>query len=238
VRSALRDEPIVTLRERLRINEEGLAEGVQFIPSPNCGERPAGCTVDLIVLHAISLPPGEFGGTAIEELFTNRLHPSAHPYYATLAGLKVSTHFLIRRDGELIQFVACKKRAWHAGESSWKGRTRCNDFSIGIELEGTDELPFTDQQYGRLAELTRALKVRYPIADIAGHSDVAPGRKSDPGPRFDWARYRAMVEKSSLPGTQRMRSKSRRKAEPQRTRRTQRKSKAPGRQGRAKKKRK
>lgn len=150
--------------------------------------------MDLLVIHYISLPPGEFGGPGVVELFTNRLDPAAHPFYASIAGLKASAHFLIRRDGELIQFVPCGKRAWHAGASSWKGRARCNDFSIGIEVEGSGEAPFTDRQYDRLAALTRALKARYPIRDIVGHADVAPGRKDDPGPHFDWARLRAMLE--------------------------------------------
>ena len=194
---------------RPRISEGGVIEGVRYEPSPNRDERPDGCAIDLLVIHYISLPPGEFGGPGIIEHFTNRLDPSAHPFYASIAGTKVSAHFLVRRDGELIQFVPCAKRAWHAGESSWKGRTRCNDFSIGIEMEGTGEVSFTDAQYERLTGLTRALRARYPITDIVGHSDVAPGRKSDPGPRFDWARYRAMLNA---------------KAEPQRTRRTRRNS--------------
>ena len=220
MRSALRDEPIITLRERLRINKEGLAEGVRFIPSPNCDERPAGCAVELIVIHHISLPPGEFGGVGIIELFVNRLDPAAHPFYATIADSTVSAHFLIRRDGELIQLVPCAKRAWHAGESSWRGRDRCNDFSIGIELEGDEHMPFADAQYERLAALTRALRVRYPIRDIAGHSDVAPGRKSDPGPQFDWGRYRALLEKAEPPRTPRRKIG---KADPRRKRTTRRK---------------
>jgi len=171
-----------------------MVAGAQFIASPNCDERPAGGAVDLLVIHHISLPPGEFGGPGIVQLFTNRLDPAAHPFYASIAGMKVSAHFLVRRDGGLIQFVPGAKRAWHAGESSWRGRARCNDFSIGIELEGDGEVPFTELQYRTLAELTRALKARYPITGIAGHSDVAPGRKSDPGPHFDWVRYRAMLE--------------------------------------------
>jgi len=142
----------------------------------------------------MSLPPGEFGGPGIVELFTNRLDPAAHSFYATVAGTKVSAHFLIRRDGELYQFVPCGGRAWHAGEPSWKGRTQCNDFSTGVQLEGTGDAQFTGAQYGRLAALTRALMTRYPIRDIVGHSDVAPGRKCDPGPRFDWARYRGMLK--------------------------------------------
>jgi AmpD protein len=178
---------------KLPVDSRGLVGGAKFIASPNCDERPAGCAIDLLVIHHISLPPGEFGGPGIIELFTNRLDPAAHPDYAGLAGLRVSSHFLIRRGGELIQFVPCAMRAWHAGESSWKGRDRCNDFSIGIELEGTGATPFTAAQYRKLAQLTRALRARYPLADIAGHSDVAPGRKRDPGPRFDWKRYRAML---------------------------------------------
>jgi AmpD protein len=180
----------------LRINREGRAAGAKHIASPNCDDRPAGSPIELIVVHHISVPPGEFGGPGITELFTNRLDPSANPAYAPIAGLRVSAHFLIRRDGELIQFVPCSKRAWHAGESAWKGRPRCNDFSIGIELEGTGETAYTAAQYAKLAALTRALQSRYGIADIAGHSDVAPGRKHDPGPSFDWQRYRALLGKA------------------------------------------
>jgi len=183
------------------VSANGRVEGARYIPSPNCDARPAGCAISLLVVHHISLPPGKFGGPGIIDLFTNRLDPSAHPFYAGVAGARVSAHFLIRRDGELIQFVACARRAWHAGESSWKGRPRCNDFSVGIELEGIGELPFTDAQYGRLAELTLALRARYPIADIVGHSDIAPGRKCDPGPSFDWVRYRGMLKTHSQ-GTQ------------------------------------
>ena len=190
MRSALKDEPAITLRERLHINEEGLADGVRFIRSPNCDERPADTAIELVVIHAISLPPGEFGGAGVIELFTNCLDQTAHPYYATIAGLEVSAHFLIRRDGELVQFVRCAKRAWHAGASTWRGRSRCNDFSIGVELEGADDCKFEDAQYEQLAALTRALRARYPIAEVLGHADVAPGRKTDPGPHFDWAHYR------------------------------------------------
>lgn len=179
---------------KLRVGADGLLKGARFISSPNCDERPAGCAIDLLIIHHISLPPGEFGGPGIADLFTNRLDPAAHPFYASVADMKVSAHFLIRRDGELIQFVPCAKRAWHAGESSWRSRSRCNDFSVGVELEGTGEAPYTGAQYERLAALTRALKARYPIAHIVGHSDVAPGRKSDPGPSFDWKRYRAMLK--------------------------------------------
>lgn len=170
---------------------------MRYLPSPHCDERPAGCAVELLVIHNISLPPGEFGGPGIIDLFMGRLDSGAHPYYATIAGLRVSAHFLIRRDGEVIQFVPCEKRAWHAGASSWRGRERCNDFSLGIELEGADETPFENAQYGALGALTRALQGRYPIADIVGHCEIAPGRKTDPGPHFDWPRFRMLVTKVS-----------------------------------------
>lgn len=172
----------------LYIDSEGLLAGGEYIPSPNFDERPAG-DIDLLVIHNISLPPDEFGGDGVERLFTNTLDAEAHPYYPAIAGLKVSAHFFIRRDGRLIQFVPCSERAWHAGVSSWQGRGRCNDFSIGIELEGCDTLPFTDPQYETLHELTQALRAAYPLRGIAGHSDIAPGRKTDPGPHFDWLRY-------------------------------------------------
>ena len=174
----------------------GLLSAAAFVPSPNCDDRPAGAIVELLVIHNISLPPGEFGGPGIVELFTNRLDPRAHPYYREIHGQKVSSHFLIRRDGELIQFVPCIRRAWHAGQSEWCGRGRCNDFSVGVELEGADDQPFTDSQYAVLAALARALKRAYPIQECVGHSDIAtpPGRKTDPGPHFDWARFRAMLE--------------------------------------------
>ena len=157
-------------------------------PSPNCDDRPAGTSIELVVIHAISLPPDEFGGPGIVELFTNRLDPSAHPYYATICSLRVSAHFLIRRDGGLIQFVDCARRAWHAGASAWRGRSACNDFSLGIELEGCDSVAFTDAQYRALIILLDELRSRYPIVDIVGHSDIAPGRKTDPGPCFRWDR--------------------------------------------------
>ncbi len=158
------------------------------IPSPNCDARPDGATVELAVVHNISLPPGEFTGEAVIELFTNRLDFDAHPYYQGIRGLRVSAHFFVRRDGSLIQFVPCALRAWHAGMSSWQGRERCNDFSVGIELEGSDDAPFADAQYATLVSLLAALKRRYPIRGIVGHSDIAPGRKTDPGPHFDWQR--------------------------------------------------
>lgn len=163
------------------------------VPSPNFDERPAGEPVTLAVLHSISLPPGEFGGDAIERLFTNRLDPAAHPAFAELRDLRVSAHFLVRRDGELLQFVPLEKRAWHAGASRWRGRARCNDFSIGIELEGTDRHAFTDPQYAQLTELIRGLRTRLPLRAIAAHSDIAPGRKSDPGERFDWRRFLSLL---------------------------------------------
>jgi AmpD protein len=163
------------------------------IPSPNCDTRPTGAMVTLLVVHNISLPPHEFGGEGVIELFQNRLDPAAHPYYATIRGLRVSSHFYIRRGGELIQFVPCDLRAWHAGVSCWRGRERCNEFSVGVELEGSDFVPFRDQQYEQLARLTRELRTRYPLEDIVGHSDIAPVRKTDPGPFFDWARFRLLV---------------------------------------------
>ncbi|MEW6313959.1 MAG: 1,6-anhydro-N-acetylmuramyl-L-alanine amidase AmpD [Pseudomonadota bacterium] len=175
----------------MEIDGDGLLRGVRYIPSPNCDERPVEAAIDLLVIHNISLPPGQYGGDGVIELFTNRLDPEAHPYYREIAGLKVSAHFFIRRDGEVIQFVPCTKRAWHAGVSMWCGRERCNDFSLGVELEGCDDEPFSDAQYDALAALTRTLCAAYPIAGAVGHVDIAPGRKTDPGPHFDWARYRA-----------------------------------------------
>ncbi len=174
--------------EAWELDAEGWLMGARRFPSPNCDQRPEGETVTLVVIHNISLPPGQFGGPGVIELFTNRLDPAAHPYYETIRGLRVSAHFLIRRDGELIQFVSCSRRAWHAGVSSWRGRERCNDFSVGIELEGSDETPFTDPQYAALNDLLAALRAVHPIADVVGHSDIAPGRKTDPGPCFDWGR--------------------------------------------------
>jgi AmpD protein len=182
------------------IDADGLAKGVPFVASPNFDDRPTGVAIELIVVHAISLPPGEFGGPGIEQLFLNRLNPTEHPYYAGISHLRVSAHFLVRRDGAVTQFVSCAKRAWHAGASSWNGRPRCNDFSVGIELEGCDESTFEAAQYDALASLTRALRRAYPIAAIAGHSDVAPGRKTDPGPHFDWGLYRAIVDCPGAPG--------------------------------------
>jgi AmpD protein len=179
----------------LQLDTDGVAAGIRFLPSPNCDERPAGAALELLVVHNISLPPGEFGGDGIIDLFMNRLDPSAHPYYATIAQLRVSAHFLVRRDGELIQFVPCAKRAWHAGESAWRGRSRCNDFSVGVELEGADDQPFADIQYAELAPLITALQRAYGALEIVGHSDIAPARKTDPGPCFDWQRLRRLIGK-------------------------------------------
>ena len=178
-----------------KLDASGLLSAAVYVPSPNCDDRPGGVNIELLVIHNVSLPPGEFGGPGIFELFTNRLDPRAHPYYREIEGHKVSSHFLIRRDGELIQFVPCGWRAWHAGQSEWRGRSGCNDFSVGVELEGADDQPFADTQYAVLAVLTRALKRAYPIQDCVGHSDIAnpPGRKTDPGPHFDWARFRRLI---------------------------------------------
>ena len=178
---------------RLAVDAAGHVAAARHIASPNFDARPAGIDVSLVVIHGISLPPGLFGGDGVIRLFTNTLDPAADPYYATIAHLRVSAHFFIRRDGELIQFVSCNERAWHAGVSSWRGRERCNDFSIGIELEGTDELPYADAQYAQLASLLIGLKQRYPLAAAIGHSDVAPGRKTDPGPAFDWERLSSLT---------------------------------------------
>jgi len=172
---------------------DGWLDGARRVPSPNFDERPEGVAVDLIVLHNISLPPGQFGGAAIESLFTNTLDCSAHPFYGQLAGVRVSAHLLIRRDGELVQFVPLHRRAWHAGASRWNGRERCNDFSIGIELEGADDVPYAAAQYACAARTVRTLQAWFPIADVVGHSDVAPDRKTDPGPAFDWIRFRRLL---------------------------------------------
>jgi len=169
---------------------------MRTVDSPNHDERPPGSEISLVVLHSISLPPGEYGGDSIERLFTNCLDPEAHPYFREVCGLKVSAHFLVRRDGSVIQFVPVERRAWHAGVSSWRGRERCNDFSVGIELEGTDEAPFEPAQYVSLISLIRQLQHTLPIRDIAAHSEVAPGRKTDPGARFDWARLLAGLARS------------------------------------------
>jgi len=173
---------------------DGWLDSARRCESPNFGARPDGVAIDLALIHSISLPPGEYGGDAIERLFTNRLDWAAHAYYEQIRGLEVSAHFLIRRDGELLQFVSCDARAWHAGESSWQGRSECNDFSIGIELEGLEGERFDALQYPALATLIGALMRRYPIAAVAGHEHVAPGRKNDPGPGFDWALLHGLLQ--------------------------------------------
>ena len=177
--------------------DTGLVRGATYIASPNCDERPDPDDISLLVIHGISLPPGEFGGSWITDLFCNRLDPQAHPYFATIHGQKVSSHLLIRRNGEVLQYVPLPCRAWHAGQSSFEGRERCNDFSIGVELEGADETPYEEAQYRHLAALAHLIMTEYPsITDdrIVGHSDIAPGRKTDPGPAFDWARFRQILK--------------------------------------------
>ena len=178
----------------IKIDPQGIASGAHFIESPNQDERPgdssAASEITLAVIHNISLPPQQYGGDGVIALFTNQLDPDAHPYYAEIYQLKVSSHFFIRRDGSLIQFVPCSQRAWHAGVSTWNGRARCNDFSVGIELEGSDVDAFEAAQYITLNNLLSALKQAYPISDVVGHSDIAPGRKTDPGPYFDWSQIK------------------------------------------------
>ncbi|WP_370659927.1 1,6-anhydro-N-acetylmuramyl-L-alanine amidase AmpD [Gilvimarinus algae] len=176
--------------------ERGWVSTARSCPSPNCGPRPEGALVSLLVIHNISLPPGHYGGGWIEQFFTNRLDPAAHPYFTEIVDLKVSSHLLVTREGELVQFVNLDDRAWHAGASCFEGVTECNDFSIGIELEGTDTEPYTDAQYRTLGEVSRAIMAQYPAVTagrIAGHCDIAPGRKTDPGPAFDWSRYRQII---------------------------------------------
>lgn len=175
------------------LDAAGMCAGARWVLSPHCDERPPGAAVSLVVIHSISLPPGQFGGPWIDDLFLGRLDARAHPYFEEVAGRRVSAHFLVPRDGRVVQYVPCELRAWHAGASCWRGCERCNDFSIGIELEGADDVPFAEPQYATLVRLTRALFQRYGPLDLAGHSDVAPGRKTDPGPFFDWARYLASL---------------------------------------------
>jgi len=182
---------------QLRIDAAtGLLTGVRQVLSPHCDARPAGVSPELLIVHGISLPPGEFAGPWIDRLFTGTLAPEAHPYFREIAQLRVSAHALIRRDGEIVQYVPFGERAWHAGVSSWRGRSGCNDFSVGVELEGSDDTPYTDAQYAALAALAAALVATYGTLSaeaIVGHSDVAPGRKTDPGPAFDWPRFRALL---------------------------------------------
>lgn len=187
------DTPLVIGPEDWLVEEEGR---VTLRPSPNRDTRPPGTIIDLLVVHGISLPPGEFGGDAITRLFCNTLDPEEHPAYAGLKGVRVSAHVLINRRGTITQYVAFGERAWHAGESRHEERTACNDFSIGIELEGTDETPYEDAQYDTLAALTHALMRHYPAIRperIVGHADIAPARKTDPGPAFDWPRFHHLL---------------------------------------------
>ena len=174
----------------IKIDQKGYLNKAKQVNSPNFDARPDNYAVDMIVIHNISLPPNQYGGNGIMELFTNQLDPNEHPYYAEIHTRKVSSHFLIRRDGEIIQFVSCLNRAWHAGVSKWQNRERCNDFSVGIELEGSDFETFELEQYETLNNLIEILQKSYPIQHIAGHSDIAPGRKTDPGPYFEWAQIK------------------------------------------------
>lgn len=185
-----------SLPSSLKIDENGWITGVRQVLSPNFNERPQGCPIDLLVIHNISLPPGQFGGGFIEKFFSNSLVPSEHSYFEEIADLQVSSHLLIDRQGEVTQFVSFAKRAWHAGVSEFDGRVNCNDFSIGIELEGTDEEPYTESQYQCLVAVSHMLLTHYPEMSaerITGHSDIAPGRKTDPGPAFDWKKYNNML---------------------------------------------
>ncbi|MBU3735357.1 MAG: 1,6-anhydro-N-acetylmuramyl-L-alanine amidase AmpD [Methylobacterium sp.] len=181
----------------IALDAEGWAADAIQCPSPNQDDRPPGCEPTLVVIHNISLPPGQFGGEGVIRLFTNRLDAAEHPYYAAIHDLRVSAHFFIRRDGSLIQFVPCSRRAWHAGVSCWEGRDRCNDFSVGVELEGCDDQPFEPAQYAVLNRLLQGLYQAYPVQAVTGHSDIAPGRKTDPGPCFEWQRVPRPPEATS-----------------------------------------
>ncbi|WP_171040881.1 1,6-anhydro-N-acetylmuramyl-L-alanine amidase AmpD [Marinobacter alexandrii] len=188
---------MTTLRETGRLPE------ARWCPSPNFGPRPDEASVSLLVVHNISLPPGQFGGPEIEDFFCNRLDHTAHPYFETIAGMQVSAHALIRRDGSVVQFVSLLDRAWHAGRSSFQGEEECNDFSIGIELEGTDDVPYTEDQYRQLADLTHLIMAAWPRITpdrMTGHCDIAPGRKTDPGPFFDWSHFRAVLANAAVVG--------------------------------------
>lgn len=184
----------IALAEHLKLT--GRYPGSRWAPSPNFGPRPENSTISLLIVHNISLPPGRFGGPEIEDFFCNRLDTAAHPYFQTIAALQVSAHALIRRDGSVVQFVSCFDRAWHAGRSSFRGKDECNDFSIGIELEGTDDIPYTSEQYQSLASIARLTMMAWPEVTenrVAGHCEVAPGRKTDPGPAFDWSYFKALL---------------------------------------------
>jgi AmpD protein len=178
---------------------DGWLDGTRWLPSPNFGERPAGEPVSLVVIHNISLPPDEFGGDWVEDFFLNRLDPTVNRYFSTIFELQVSAHFYVRRDGRVVQFVGCDQRAWHAGRSCWCERDNCNDYSVGIELEGSDYQAFAAEQYAALWALLDALRARYPITAVAGHCHIAPGRKTDPGPYFDWPALRGRYPGLSLP---------------------------------------
>lgn len=191
VRTTIYREDIEALRQTGRL------ESARWCPSPNYGPRPEGASINLLVVHNISLPPGEFGGPYIEDFFTNNLNPEQHPYFSTIADMRVSAHALIRRDGSLVQFVSLLERAWHAGRSSFQGVEECNDFSIGIELEGTDDIPYTPEQYRALAEVSTVICSAWPDITcdrITGHCDIAPGRKTDPGPVFDWQEFQQTLQ--------------------------------------------
>jgi len=180
----------------MEITVQGILDEARQCPSPNCDERPSGANVDLLVIHNISLPPGQFGGSWIDDLFLNQLNPNADPYFKDICELRVAAHLLIRRDGELVQYVPLSKRAWHAGQSAFQGCSSCNDFSIGIELEGADDVSYTDDQYQMLARVVNQVIQHYPAITperIVGHSDIAPGRKTDPGAAFDWLRFKRLL---------------------------------------------
>ncbi|MGN1056648.1 MAG: 1,6-anhydro-N-acetylmuramyl-L-alanine amidase AmpD [Comamonas sp.] len=176
----------------------GWLSTAQHRPSPNFGPRPAGASIDLVVVHSISLPPGQYGTGCVQQLFGNTLDWGAHPYFESIRGLEVSSHFFIERTGQLWQFVSCDDRAWHAGKSHWQGRENCNDFSIGIELEGLEGLCFEDAQYAQLRTLCAQLQAHYPVHQLAGHEHIAPGRKQDPGPGFDWQRLQADLQHADI----------------------------------------
>lgn len=185
------------------LRDTGRLPAARWCPSPNFGPRPADAEISLLVVHNISLPPGQFGGPEIEQFFCNRLDHQTHPYFETIAGVQVSAHALIQRDGSLVQFVSLLDRAWHAGRSSFQGQDECNDFSIGIELEGTDDVPYTDAQYQRLAQTARTIMTAWPAITperLTGHSDIAPGRKTDPGPAFDWQYFRSLLAQTGDAG--------------------------------------
>ena len=178
--------------------QQGWISSARHLPSPNFGPRPQGTVIDLAVVHSISLPPGQYGTGCVQQLFTNQLDWDAHPYFQGIRGLEVSSHFFITRSGEVWQFVSCDDRAWHAGRSAWCGRENCNDFSIGIELEGLEGLTFEPAQYQALAQLTHAIAAQYPLSHVAGHEHIAPGRKQDPGPGFDWQQLRSDLQDLAL----------------------------------------